>query len=121
MVFACTYERCGPCFDTVSDVDSAQARPRYPTIPGPADRVLFDAMQARQRQAARRYAALGVLAVALAGIPVSVVVTPLVFIFLLIGFRVSAISGTAPAAAATLAHEITSSVRAAWQSVIASE
>ena len=102
-------------------MDGAQARPSYPTIPGPADRVLFDEMQARQRRAARRYAALGVLAVAIAGIPVSVVVTPLVFIFLLIGFRVSAISGTAPAAAATLAHEITSTVRAALQSVLASE
>jgi Zn-dependent protease with chaperone function len=102
-------------------VDGAQTRPSYPTIPGPADRVLFDEMQARQRTAARRYAVLGVLAVALAGIPVSLVVTPLVFIFLLIGFRVSAISGTAPPAAATLAHEITSTVRAALQSVLASE
>src|SRR4029453_14331266 len=108
-------------FDTVADVDGAQTRPSYPTIPGPADRVLFDEMQARQRTAARRYAVLGVRAVALAGIPVSLVVTPLVFIFLLIGFRASAISGSAPPAAATLAHEITSTVHAALQSVLASE
>lgn len=102
-------------------MDGAQTRPSYRTIPGPADRVLFDEMQTRQRTAARRYGFFGVLAVALAGIPVSLIVTPLVFIFLLIGFRVSAISGTAPPAAATLAHEITSTVRVALQSVLASE
>jgi Zn-dependent protease with chaperone function len=85
----------------------------YPAIPGPSDRVLFAEMQARQRRTARWYGALGAIAVAAAGLPVSLVVTPLLFLVLLVGLRVSAATGSAPPTGLLLAEQITTTVRAA--------
>jgi hypothetical protein len=50
-----------------------------PPIPGPADRELFFAAQARNRRAARRLTALAALGVALMGVPMSAVISPLVY------------------------------------------
>src|SRR6202011_6338159 len=56
-----------------------------PPPPGPADRVAFFDEQRRNRRATWRLAAASALGVALMGIPVSIVVTPLVYGVLLIG------------------------------------
>lgn len=50
-----------------------------PPIPGPADRELFFAAQARNRRAAGRLTALAALGVALMGVPMSAVISPLVY------------------------------------------
>jgi Zn-dependent protease with chaperone function len=93
----------------------------YPAIPGPSDRVLFDEMQARQRRAARWYGALGAIAVAAAGLPVSLVVTPLLFLALLIALRVSVATGSVPPTGLLLAGQITTTVRASLASAFRGE
>jgi hypothetical protein len=50
-----------------------------PPIPGPADRELFFAAQSRNRRAAGRLTALAALGVALMGVPMSAVISPLVY------------------------------------------
>jgi Zn-dependent protease with chaperone function len=55
-----------------------------PPIPGPADREHFFAAQARNRRAAGRLTALAALGVALMGVPMSAVISPLVYAALLI-------------------------------------
>lgn len=50
-----------------------------PPISGPADRELFFAAQARNRRAAWRLTALAALGVALMGVPMSAVISPLVY------------------------------------------
>lgn len=93
---------------------SRRAGPQdYPAILGPSDRVLFAEMQARQRRAARWYGVLGAIAVAAAGLPVSLVVTPLLFLVLLIFLRVSVATASAPPAGLLLAEQITTTIRAA--------
>ncbi len=49
------------------------------SVPGPADRETFFSAQARNRRATWRFTALCLLGVALMGIPISAVITPLVF------------------------------------------
>ena len=54
------------------------------SVPGPADRETFLAAQVRSRRAAWRLTALAGLGVALMGVPMSVVISPLVYAVLLI-------------------------------------
>ena len=53
-------------------------------VPGPADRETFFAAQARNRRATWRLTALCLLGVALMGIPISAIITPLVFAVLFV-------------------------------------
>jgi Zn-dependent protease with chaperone function len=62
-----------------SPVPSGTARAAAAMVPGPADREQFFAAQARNRRAAWRLAALTALAVALMGVPMSAVISPLVY------------------------------------------
>jgi Zn-dependent protease with chaperone function len=59
--------------------DTGASRGATPAIPGPADREQFFAAQARNRRAAWRLTALTALAVALMGLPMSAVISPLVY------------------------------------------
>jgi Zn-dependent protease with chaperone function len=61
----------------------------YPPIPGPADRVHFLDEQRHHRRVGRRYAGLGILAVLVAGLPMSLVVTPLVVLVTAVAVRVT--------------------------------
>jgi Zn-dependent protease with chaperone function len=54
------------------------------TVMGPADREQFFAAQARNRRTARRLTAVTALAVALMGVPMSAVISPLVYAALLV-------------------------------------
>jgi len=51
----------------------------FATVPGPADREAFFAAQARNRPTTWRLAALCLMGVALMGIPISAVLTPLLW------------------------------------------
>ena len=57
---------------------AAAMRPAARPIPGPADRETFFAAQVRHRQASWKLAALCILAVVLLGVPIAMVVSPLV-------------------------------------------
>jgi Zn-dependent protease with chaperone function len=73
-------------------VTTPTTRPYAPT-PGPADRELFFDAQRRHRRASHRYMLLAVVAVALSGIPLSLVVTPAIFLVVSIGLHVAALAG----------------------------
>jgi Zn-dependent protease with chaperone function len=60
-----------------------EARPWRP-VAGPADRVSFFAERARRRRATWQLGAASTLAVVLAGLPLSLVVTPLVFLAIIL-------------------------------------
>src|SRR5687768_7870168 len=53
-------------------------------VPGPADRELFFEAQARNRRAAWRLTALAALGVAMMGVPMSAVISPLVYAAIII-------------------------------------
>ena len=66
-------------------------------VPGPVDRIHFLDEQRRYRRATRRFTVLAALAVLVTGIPACIVVTPLVFTFVMtIGHIVNAISPISP-------------------------
>jgi Zn-dependent protease with chaperone function len=73
-----------------------------PTASGPADRVAFFEEQRRNRRATWRLAVVSALGVALMGIPVSLVVTPLVYGVLLIAIDSANLFHLAPASVARL-------------------
>jgi Zn-dependent protease with chaperone function len=63
----------------------------YKPIPGPVDRVTFFTMQRRHRRASWRFSALAIVAVFLTGLPLSILITPLLYaIALLVGEVTSA-------------------------------
>jgi len=64
---------------TGSPDGSGTARAAAATMPGPADREHFFAAQVRNRRAAWRLTALAALGVALMGVPMSAVISPLVY------------------------------------------
>jgi len=58
----------------------------YKPIPGPVDRVSFFSMQRRHRRASWRFSALAIAAVFLTGLPLSILITPLLYaVALLVG------------------------------------
>lgn len=72
-------------------------------VPGPVDRVHFLDEQRRYRRATRRFTALATLAVLITGIPACIIVTPLVFTFVMtIGHIINAISPIPPETLETL-------------------
>ena len=73
--------RCASYGSNMSEASTGREAPLHPwrPIPGPVDRESFFAAQARNRRATWRLGAVGVLAVLLMGIPLSVVVSPLVW------------------------------------------
>jgi Zn-dependent protease with chaperone function len=73
-------------------------------------------MQARQRRAAAVYGVFAAVAVAAAGLPVSLVVTPLLFLFFLVSLRLSAVSGSEHASGVQLAQHLDATLRAALHS-----
>lgn len=78
----------------------AGARPdfrRWEHVAGPADRVSFFAEQARHRRATWRLSAAATLAVILAGLPLSLVVTPLVFLAVILIAKAISMVGLLPA------------------------
>ena len=68
-------------------------------------------MQACQRRAARWYALLGLIAVTVAGIPVSLVVTPVLFVIAQIAIRLASLIITLPPAIPALAQQVDDTVR----------
>ncbi len=54
--------------------------PSHPPPPGPANRTTFFAEQARNRRQARRFAAVATITVGLTGIPLSILVTPALYL-----------------------------------------
>jgi hypothetical protein len=62
----------------------SQGHQPWEPVAGPADRVSFFAEQARRRRATWQLAAAATLAVILAGLPLSLVVTPLVFLAIIV-------------------------------------
>lgn len=106
--------RATPRPDTIVSVTTSPTRAYAPT-PGPADRELFFDVQRRHRRASRRYMLLAVVAVALSGVPLSLLVTPALFLVVSIGLHVAVLAGApvsaldaalplvAPGAAAMLA------------------
>lgn len=85
----------------------------YPPVPGPADRVHFLHEQRRHRRASRYYGVLGVLTALAAGVPLSLVVTPLVYLVLLTGLHVAELAGSVPSELSTYAAGIARAVREA--------
>lgn len=71
----------------------------------------------RQRRAARWYAALAMIAVGAAGVPVSLIVTPLLFLIGRLAIALLAALGMASAAAASAAQEIDQTARIALTTV----
>ena len=72
-------------------------------VPGPVDRVHFLDEQRRYRRATRRFTALATLAVLITGIPACIIVTPLVFTFVMTsGHIINAISPIPPETLETL-------------------
>jgi Zn-dependent protease with chaperone function len=69
--------------NTSSRAGAAGPRAWQP-IAGPADRVSFFAEQARHRRATWRLSAAAALAIVLAGLPLSLVVTPLIFLAIIV-------------------------------------
>jgi Zn-dependent protease with chaperone function len=55
------------------------AQSPYKPIPGPVDRVTFFTMQRRHRRASWRFSALAIVAVFLTGLPLSILITPLLY------------------------------------------
>ncbi|MBX6331661.1 MAG: M48 family metalloprotease [Gemmatimonadaceae bacterium] len=81
---------------------SPSARPgaasAYAPTPGPVDRVTFFEEQRRNRRQSWRFAVLGAIAVVVTGIPVSIIVTPYLYAFvLLVGHVTNAIRPLPPA------------------------
>jgi Zn-dependent protease with chaperone function len=68
----------------------------YPAVPGPHDRVHFFDQQRHHRQVGRWYGALSVVAVLAAGVPLSLVVTPLAVLLTAIVFRAAQLAGGEP-------------------------
>lgn len=89
------------------------------SLPGPSDRVHFEQMQARQRRAARWYGALGLVAVITAGAPVSLVVTPLLFLVTRIGIHLVGLITPLPPIVPALGQQIDDVVRASLATVAA--
>ncbi len=56
----------------------------YKPVPGPADRVTFFTMQRRHRRASWRFSALAIAAVVLTGLPLSIIITPLLYAIVLL-------------------------------------
>ena len=100
-------------------VNRPVASTAHPPVPGPSDRVHFEHMQARQRRAARWYGVLGLLAVTLAGVPVSLVVTPLLFVLARIAIHVAGLVTTMPPAVPAFAQQIDDVVRTSLATVAA--
>jgi Zn-dependent protease with chaperone function len=73
-------------------------------VPGPADREQFFAAQARNRRAAWRLTALTAIAVSLMGVPMSAVISPLVYASLLLLVDLVALAFPAADLLALLAH-----------------
>ncbi|HTD60642.1 MAG TPA: hypothetical protein VK679_08315, partial [Gemmatimonadaceae bacterium] len=64
----------------------AAAQSPYKPIPGPVDRVTFFTMQRRHRRASWRFSAAAIAAVFLTGLPLSILITPLLYaVALLVG------------------------------------
>src|SRR5215218_4966970 len=63
----------------------------WSAVPGPADRVSFFAEQARHRRATWRLSAVCATAVLLAGLPLCLVVTPLLFAAIVVLTRLAAL------------------------------
>lgn len=75
--------RAGWSADAAFAANAGEQRVWQP-VAGPADRVSFFAEQARHRRATWRLSAAAVLAIVLAGLPLSLVVTPIVFLTIIL-------------------------------------
>jgi Zn-dependent protease with chaperone function len=90
-------------------------------VAGPADRTSFFAEQARHRRVTWRLSALAVLAVILAGMPLSMVVTPIIFLAIILLTKLLSVMVLMPPAVPELYRSVAWSIGAIFDAVEASD
>jgi Zn-dependent protease with chaperone function len=101
--------------------DPASGMPQYPSVPGPFDRVSFVDEQKRRRRETWKLSAACAVSVILVGIPLSMIVTPFVFLAVLLPLKVTDWFVPVPQAVFNLMRQIAGMIPAAVDSLLNSQ